>query len=69
MRNKKANATRSDAFRGFGLDQFVGKSAERSEADNPILVLNEMRREIGEVKQSRQSHTLLFNMIMLKINC
>jgi hypothetical protein len=34
---KKANAERSDAFRGFGLDQCGGKSAERSGADNPLF--------------------------------
>jgi hypothetical protein len=35
---KKAKATHRVALRSFGFDQFVGKSAEQSEADNqPIL--------------------------------
>ena len=38
-RNKKAKATHRVAFRGFGLDQCGGKSAERSGADNPIKKL------------------------------
>jgi len=44
MSLKKATSTRSGLVESFGLDQFGGKSAERSEADNPFLVLNEMRR-------------------------
>ena len=35
MSMEKATSTRSDLVQGFGLDQFGGKSAERSEADNP----------------------------------
>ena len=35
-RNKKVTKARSDLVQGFGLDQFGGKSAERSEADNPL---------------------------------
>ena len=35
MSMKKANATRSDAFGGFGLDQCGGKSDEQSEDDIP----------------------------------
>jgi hypothetical protein len=38
MSVKKAKATHRVAFRGFGLDQFVGKSAERSVADNPKII-------------------------------
>ena len=37
-RNKKATRTRSVLVQSFALDQFVGKSAERSGADNPIIL-------------------------------
>jgi len=37
-RNKKATSTRSGLVESFGLDQFGGKSAERSEADNPSVI-------------------------------
>jgi hypothetical protein len=33
---KKATSTRSVLVESFGLDQCGGKSAERSEADNPL---------------------------------
>jgi hypothetical protein len=35
MSVKKAKATHRVALRGFGLAQFVGKSAEHRGADNP----------------------------------
>ena len=38
MSMKKATSTRSVLGQGFGLDQFGGKSAERSEADNPYVI-------------------------------
>ncbi len=53
MSMKKAKATRCVALRSFGLDQFVGKSDEQSEDDNPII---ELRGEVGRAKRGRQSH-------------
>jgi len=37
MSIKKAKATHRVAFRGFGLAQCGGKSAEHRGADNPII--------------------------------
>jgi hypothetical protein len=38
MSMKKGTSTRSVLVQSFGLDQFGGKSAERSEADNPYVI-------------------------------
>ncbi len=37
-RNKKVTKARSDLVQGFGLAQCGGRSAKRSEADNPYVI-------------------------------
>ena len=37
-RNKKVTKARSDLVQGFGLAKCGGRSAKRSEADNPYVI-------------------------------
>ena len=64
-RNKKAKATHRVAFRGFGLDQFVGKSAERSGADNPKKFSTPYPM-LFQYQQLNHQHALLQHLVLLK---
>ncbi len=65
MSVKKAKATHRVAFRGFGLDQCGGKSAERSGADNPKKFSTPYPM-LFQYQQLNHPHALLQHLVLLK---